>query len=67
MDFRTHKWRARGEKNAHRSIPLTSRVNMIAALDTNGNIYAALTQVNTDSDVMIAFMNRLVMVLSKES
>lgn len=67
MDFRTHKWRARGEKNTHRSIPLTSRVNMIAALDTDGNIYASLTQVNTDSDVMIAFLNRLVMVLSKES
>ena len=67
MDFRTHKWRARGEKNTHREYPLTSRVNLIAALDTNGNVYASLTQVNTDSDVMIAFLNRLVIVLANES
>jgi transposase len=37
---------------------------MIAAIDTDGNIYTALTQVNTDSEVVIAFLSRLTMILT---
>ena len=39
---------------------------MIAALDTGGRVYAALTQVNTNSEVMISFLSRLSAVLSAE-
>ena len=45
---------------------LTAKVNMIAALDTNGEIFAALTQVDTDSDVMSSFLSRLVTVLKNQ-
>lgn len=42
-DFRRKKWRAKGDNN---SVPLKSlgfRVNMIAAVDTEGNVYLTLT------------------------
>ena len=40
---------------------------MIAALDTEGQIYVSLTQFNTDTDVMLLFLSRLALVLSNES
>ena len=39
---------------------------MIVALDTEGNVYASLTQVNTNSEVMISFLSRLVVILRTE-
>ena len=39
---------------------------MIIALDTEGRVYASLTQVNTNSEVMISFLSRLAVVLSTE-
>ena len=41
-------------------------MNLIAAIDTSGKLYAALTQINTDSDVMTTFLFRLATVLNKE-
>ena len=67
LDFRNKKWRRRGEENSMSSKPLSQRVNMIAALDTNGRLYLSLTQFNTDSDVMLMFLSRLAQVLSQES
>ena len=42
LDFRNKKWRRRGEENSMSSKPLSQRVNMIAALDTNGRLYLSL-------------------------
>ena len=39
---------------------------MIAAVDTEGNLYLSLTQVNTDANVMLMFLSRLAQVLSTE-
>ena len=39
---------------------------MIAGLCTDGQVYAALTQENTDSDVFVTFLSKLVVVLQKE-
>ena len=39
---------------------------MIAAIDTEGQLYLSLTQFNTDSDVMLMFMSRLAVLLSEE-
>ena len=39
---------------------------MIAALDTEGQIYLSLTQFNTDTEVMLTFLSRLAQVLTKE-
>ena len=43
LDFRSKKWRQRGEKNTASSKQLGHRVNMIAAIDTEGNLYLSLT------------------------
>ena len=66
LDFRHHKWGLKGEKNSMSRKDLTQKVNMIAAVDTEGRVYAALTQVNTDSDVMVSYMSRLATVLKME-
>ena len=66
LDFRHHKWGVRTEKNSISRKDLTQRVNMIAAVDTEGKVYAALTQVNTNSEVMVSFLSRLATVLKNE-
>ena len=40
---------------------------MIVALDTLGNVYPSLTQVNTDSEVMSSYLSRLSTVLTQEN
>jgi len=67
LDFRTKKWRQRGQNNTSAVKPLSHRVNMIAALDTDGRLYLSLTQQNTDSDVMLMFLSRLAQILSQEN
>ena len=64
LDFRNMKWRQKGETNTVSSKDLDPRVNMIAALDTDGKVYISLTQFNTDSDVMLMFLSRLANQLS---
>ena len=66
MDHRNRKWRQRGERNTVSSKSLSHRVNMIAAIDTDGRLYMSLTQFNTDSDVMLMFMSRLADLLTHE-
>ena len=39
---------------------------MIAAIDTEGELYLSLTQFNTDSDIMLMFMTRLALILTEE-
>ena len=43
LDFRGKKWRARGEQNTLSNRPLGHRVNIIAALVTDGRLYLSLT------------------------
>lgn len=64
LDFRNKKWRQRGERNSVSMKSLSHRVNMIAAIDTEGHMYLSLTQFNTDSDVMLMFLSRLAQLLS---
>ena len=44
LDFRSKKWCQRGEKNTVATKTLSHKVNMIAAIDTDGNLYLSLTQ-----------------------
>ena len=46
---------------------VTPRISLIVALDTNGKIWCALTQANTDSDVMTMFLRYLERQLDLES
>ena len=64
LDFRNKKWRRRGEPNTLSTKSLSPKVNMIAAVDTDGNLYLSLTQQNTDNDIMLMFFSRLANVLS---
>ena len=43
LDFRARKWRQRGLDNTASVPPLGHRVNMIAAVDTDGRLYVSLT------------------------
>jgi len=43
---------------------MNPRLALIAALDTDGNVYFSLTHANTDSDVMILFLLGLTNVLN---
>ena len=45
---------------------VTPRISLIAALDTDGNLWYALTQANTDSDVMTTFLRYLARQLDRE-
>ena len=65
-DFRNQKWRQRGDKNLVPLIEMRQRVNAITAIDFTGNIYHSITQVNTDSNIMLMFFSRLAMTLSSE-
>ena len=39
---------------------VSHRISLIAALDSEGNVYYSLTQANTDQNVMLAFLYHLV-------
>ena len=43
LDFRRMKWKAPGNTNSVASKDLSPKVNMIAALDTDGRLYLSLT------------------------
>ena len=45
---------------------VTPRISLLMAISTDGKLYAALTQVNTDHKVFCLFMSQLVKKLSKE-
>ena len=42
------------------------RLALIAALDTDGQVYFSLNHANTDSQVMILFLSQLIFVLDQE-
>ena len=47
--------------------PISQRISLIAAIDTDGKVYYSLTQSNTDQNVMLVFLTHLVNVLDEES
>ena len=49
-----------------RTKPVSYRISLIAALDTEGCIYYSLTQANTDQHVMMVFLIHLVNQLDLE-
>ena len=53
--------------NTLNEAPMGYKVNLIVAVSTDGEIWASLTQCNTDTDVMMMFMSRLATALSAES
>ena len=45
---------------------VTPRLSLIVAIDTLGNVYLSMTQVNTDNEVFCVFLSKLVAKLQKE-
>ena len=57
-------------KNTHATVasaPVYQKLSLIAAIDTEGRVYAALSQVNTDSDMFLLFMHSLTKKLDEET
>ena len=46
---------------------VTPRLSMIAALDTDGRVWFALSHANTDSNIMITFLHHLQQALDNET
>ena len=65
-DYRRMKWCVKGKSNSVARKQVQPRISMIMAFDTLGNLYASLTQVNTDSKVMAIYLLELTKVLDKE-
>ena len=54
------KWRAKGETNSVTERSVSPRLNLIAAIDTLGNAYLSILQVNTDTGVFCLYMQKLI-------
>ena len=65
-DYRRRKWCVRRTSNSIARKQVQPRISMIMAFDTLGNLYASLTQVNTDSKIMAIYLIELVKVLDRE-
>ena len=59
-NFTRKAWSAPGTAATIPEKPISYRIAMIAALDTDGHIYYALTQANTDQNVMLIYLQYLV-------
>ena len=59
LDFRHRKWVVRGQRNSLAFKPVVPRLSVLAAIDTQGSVYMALTMSITDSDVLCMFLKRL--------
>ena len=56
----------KGHKNTHMVKPFGHRLSLIAAIDTRGQVYFAVSQSNIDSQVFSAFLVRLAAILDGE-
>ena len=65
-DFNRRRWRRRGMKNTMADKALSQKINIIAAMSSEGDVWYSLTTCNTDSDVLMMFMSHLARVLTKE-
>ena len=65
-DHRFMKWSELGRPNSVAKKAVAPRISLIAALDSEGNTYASMTQVNTDGKVMCIYIRELVKVLDNE-
>ena len=55
-DLRYMKWRARGDTNSLRERAINPLLKVFAAVSTDGEIFMAVSQINTDSDSFCLFM-----------
>lgn len=58
-NFIRRKYKSFGSTNSIEEKSVNPRIPMIAGVDTDGNIYLSLTQVNTDTEIMKMFLSKL--------
>ena len=63
-DFRRRCWWTRRQNNSMADKGLGHKVNMIVAVSSEGKVWLALTQCNTDENVMQLFLSRLATCLT---
>ena len=65
-DYRTRKWRKKGETNSVSTKEISPRINVFAAIDTEGRVYLSLTQCINNHEVFCLYMQKLVAKLAKD-
>jgi len=60
-------WQSKTESCSAPARIVSPRLSLLAAIDTEGNIWFALTQANTDSDVLLLFFLSLLERLDREA
>ena len=65
-NFTRMAWSAPGTSATIQAKPISYRIALIAALDTEGRLYYSLTQANTDQNVMLVYLQHLVEQLDLE-
>ena len=66
LDFQRRKWHEKVESNSLPKKAVFPRLSLLAAIDTEGRIFMALTTVNTTSEVVCLFVRKLVDALEQE-
>ena len=64
--FIRRSWVPSDSPGTHTDKQVVPRISLIVALDTDGRIWFALTQANTDSSVMTLFLRYLVRELDRD-
>lgn len=62
-DMRQMCWRKRGEPGSAASRPISTRLTVITAIDTDGNCYSSLSHVNTNAETFKLFLWKLISTL----
>ena len=66
QDFRHHKWCRRHDNNSAPQKEIDPRISLLVAIDSWGEVYVSLTQVNTNSEVFSIFLERLASKLTEQ-
>ena len=66
LDFARRKWHDRIDTNSLPRKAVHPRLSLIAAIDTTGRVYMALTTGNTTSEVVCLFVSQLVEFLEED-
>ena len=65
-NFTDKKWCEQGTSNSLPNKGIKPRISMIVGLASDGEIYVSLTQVNTNTDMIMLFISRLALILGQE-
>ena len=59
-NYKQMRWRLRGQTNTINFKQIIPRISVIAALDTEGEVFLSMSIVTTDKDTFRVFISKLV-------